>query len=396
MSTVSEIRLPHGGSVSTGLDMTLILTAVALLMIGLVMIISASIDIAAQRNGNPMHYGIRHGIFVMLGLVAGLMAYQVPVNWWQKSSWLLLGLALLMLAIVIIPGVGRTVNGSTRWISFGSINFQPSELAKLFLVAYLAAYLVRRNQEVQKSLWGFIKPLLVLAVAAMLLLAEPDFGATVVIGSAFVGMMFLSGAKIGRFIVLIAGCVGMMAILIYSSPYRLERLTAYVDPWKDQFGSGYQLTQSLIAFGRGELTGVGLGNSIQKQFYLPEAHTDFVLAILAEEFGLLGTLAVIALFTALVYRAFHIGYVAERLQNFYAAYLAYGIALLIGVQAFINMGVTMGLLPTKGLTLPLVSYGGSSLIVTCACIGLLVRIHRDSIGALSAPRVTKKAGATDD
>jgi cell division protein FtsW len=383
VSTVSEIRLPVLGPVRTGLDMTLILTTVALLLIGMVMIVSASIDVASARNGSPMHYGVRHGIFVLLGMLAGLMAYQIPVAWWQKSSWLLLGLSLLLLLIVILPGVGKTVNGSTRWISFGSMNFQPSELAKLFLVAYLAAYLVRREEEMRTSWWGFTKPLLVLGLVGLLLLAEPDFGAAVVIGSAFIGMMFLGGARIGRFLVLLVASAGAAAALIYSSPYRLSRLTSYIDPWRDQFGSGYQLTQSLIAFGRGEVAGVGLGNSIQKQFYLPEAHTDFVLAILAEEFGLIGTLAVIALFAVLVYRALAIGYIAERIGRCYAAYLAYGIALLIGVQAFINMGVTMGLLPTKGLTLPLVSYGGSSLIVTCASIGLLVRIHRDNIDTLA-------------
>lgn len=370
-------------STRNGFDMSLILSAVLLLLIGIVMIISASIDIASVENGNAMHYGIRHGIFVFLGVTAALITYQIPISWWQKSSWLLLGIAMFLLLLVLIPGVGKTVNGSTRWISFGSMNFQPSELAKLFLVAYLAAYLVRRRDEMLASWWGFTKPMLVLGVAGVLLLAEPDFGATVVIGSAFIGMMFLSGAKLGRFIVLLTAFGVIVVALVYSQPYRVERLTGYIDPWKDQYGAGYQLTQSLIAFGRGDVVGVGLGNSIQKQFYLPEAHTDFVFAILAEEFGLLGTLFVIGLFTMLVYRAFRIGFIAERLNQHYQAYLAYGIALLLGVQAFINMGVTMGLLPTKGLTLPLVSYGGSSLIVSCACIGLLVRIHRDNIAMLT-------------
>lgn len=370
-------------STRNGFDLSLILSAVMLLLIGIVMIISASIDIASVENGNAMHYGIRHGIFVLLGVIAALIVFQIPIEWWQKSSWLLLGIAMFLLLLVLIPGVGKTVNGSTRWISFGSMNFQPSELAKLFLVAYLAAYLVRRRDEMLASWWGFTKPMLVLGVAAILLLAEPDFGATVVIGSAFIGMMFLSGAKLGRFIVLLSAFIGIAVMLIHSQPYRLQRLTGYIDPWKDMYGSGYQLTQSLIAFGRGELAGVGLGNSIQKQFYLPEAHTDFVFAILAEEFGLLGTLFVIGLFAMLIYRAFRIGFIAERLNQHYQAYFAYGIALLLGVQAFINMGVTMGLLPTKGLTLPLVSYGGSSLIVSCACIGLLVRIHKDNIAMLT-------------
>jgi len=370
-------------STRNGFDLSLILSAVMLLLIGIVMIISASIDIASVENGNAMHYGIRHGIFVVLGVISALIAYQIPIDWWQKSSWLLLGIAMFLLLLVLIPGVGKTVNGSTRWISFGSLNFQPSELAKLFLVAYLAAYLVRRRDEMLASWWGFTKPMLVLGVAGLLLLAEPDFGATVVIGSAFIGMMFLSGAKLGRFIVLLTAFGTIAVALIHSQPYRMQRLTGYIDPWKDMYGSGYQLTQSLIAFGRGDVVGVGLGNSIQKQFYLPEAHTDFVFAILAEEFGLLGTLVVIGLFAMLIYRAFRIGFIAERLNQHYQAYFAYGIALLLGVQAFINMGVTMGLLPTKGLTLPLVSYGGSSLIVSCACIGLLVRIHKDNIAMVT-------------
>ena len=271
------------------------------------------------------------------------------------------------------------MNGSTRWISLGSINFQPSELAKLLLISYLAGYLVRRRDEVRSSWWGFAKPMLVMAVVAMLLLSEPDLGATVVIGSAFLGMIFLSGVKLGQFMVLISGCLVSVGLLIYSQPYRLKRLVGYTDPWADPYGTGYQVIQSLIAFGRGDWSGVGLGNSIQKQFYLPEAHTDFVFAILAEEFGLIGTLVVVSLFSVLVYRAIRIGYLAEKKQQLFSAYFAYGIGILLGVQSFINIGVNMGLLPTKGLTLPLVSYGGSSLVVSCMCIGVLLRIHRDVV-----------------
>lgn len=363
------------------MDHGLILSSLALLLIGLVMISSASVDVADVRNNNPFHYLIRHGVFVGMGLIAGLIAYQLPISWWQKSGWLLLSASLVMLLLVLI--VGKTVNGSTRWIGLGSINIQPSEVAKLFLVAYLAGYLVRRHGEVTSSWWGFMKPMLVLCAAAVLLLAEPDFGATVVIGCAFLGMIFLSGVKLGQFAVLIAGSIGMVVLLILSQPYRLKRLTGYTDPWADQFGAGYQLTQSLIAFGRGEWFGVGLGNSIQKQFYLPEAHTDFVFAIIAEEFGLIGSFVVVILFSVLVYRALAIGFMAERSGKLFEAFFAYGIALLIGIQAFINLGVNMGLLPTKGLTLPLVSYGGSSLIVSCVCIGVLARIYRDMSGEAS-------------
>jgi len=377
--------------ISSRFDSTLLMVTAMLLVIGLVMIASASIDIADVRNGNPFHYMIRHGIFVILGVIAGLMAYQLPSSWWQKMGWLALCISLLMLVVVLLPGIGKTVNGSTRWISLGSLNIQPSELTKLLLVSYLAGYLVRRREEVMTSWWGFAKPMIVLGVAAVLLLAEPDFGATVVIGAAFLGMIFLSGARLGQFIVLIIGCLCGAIGLVYSQPYRLQRFIGYTDPWADQFGSGYQLTQSLIAFGRGDWAGVGLGNSIQKQFYLPEAHTDFVFAILAEEFGLIGTLMVVGLFSVLVYRALRIGYLAEKKQQLFNAYFAYGIGILLGAQSFINMGVNMGLLPTKGLTLPLVSYGGSSLIVSCMCIGVLARIYRD----LDIPESVGDAGGSN-
>ncbi|WP_250656832.1 putative lipid II flippase FtsW [Alkalimarinus coralli] len=362
-------------SVGKGVDFWLLGSAGALLMIGLVMISSASIDIADIRNDNPFFYAMRHGSFLLLGLAAGFAVVNVPVQWWMKSGWLLLFVSLALLVLVLLPGVGRTVNGSTRWIGFGGLNLQVSELAKLFLIAYMAGYLDRRREEVMASWWGFLKPMLVMLMAAFLLLMEPDFGATVVIASAILGMIFLSGARIGQFSVLIVGCAISAVLLVVSQPYRLKRFTGYTDPWADQFGSGYQLSQALIAFGRGEWTGVGLGNSIQKLFYLPEAHTDFVFAILAEEFGLLGCVVVIALFSVLVFRALKIGVKAERANQRFAAYFAYGIALLIGGQALINMGVNTGLLPTKGLTLPLVSYGGSSLVVSCMCVGVLIRIN---------------------
>ena len=360
-----------------GIDKSMLAMAGTLLLIGFIMIASASIDVAEARNSNSFYYVIRHGIFIMLGLIAALFVYQLPTQWLHQSGWAALSLALFMLVLVLIPGIGREVNGSVRWISLGGLNLQPSELAKLLLVAYLAGYLVRRREEVVTSWWGFLKPMIVLMFAALLLLAEPDFGATVVIGSAFLGMIFLSGAKVGQFLLLIIGCLMSVVLLILSQPYRLKRLTGYTDPWADQYASGYQLTQSLIAFGRGDIAGVGLGNSIQKQFYLPEAHTDFVFAILAEEFGLIGTVLVILLFAVLVYRICKTGFIAEKKGQLFSAYLTYGIAILFGVQAFINMGVNMGLLPTKGLTLPLVSYGGSSLIVSCMCLGIIARVQKE-------------------
>jgi cell division protein FtsW len=377
-----------------GLDKLMLGASLILLLVGLIMISSASIDIANARNGSGFYYVFRHGIFISLGLVAALFVYQLPIQWWQQTGWLALSLALVMLLIVLIPGVGREVNGSVRWISFGGLNLQPSELAKLFLVAYLAGYLVRRREEVVSSWWGFLKPMIVLMVAALLLLAEPDFGATVVIGSAFLGMIFLSGAKVGQFLLLIGLCLISVVLLVISQPYRLKRLTGYTDPWADQYASGYQLTQSLIAFGRGDIAGVGLGNSIQKQFYLPEAHTDFVFAILAEEFGLIGTLLVISLFALLVYRICKTGFLAEKKQQLFSAYLTYGIAILFGVQAFINIGVNMGLLPTKGLTLPLVSYGGSSLIVSCMCLGIVAKVQKE-LAELSIETDTENRPASD-
>ena len=358
-----------------GFDFWLLGAAGSLLMIGLIMIASASIDIADVRNNNPLHYLLRHGSFLLVGMAAGFAVVNVPVQWWMKSGWLLLVISLGLLVLVLVPGVGRTVNGSTRWIGFGGLNLQVSELAKIFLIAYMAGYLDRRREEVMASWWGFLKPMIVMLIASFLLLMEPDFGATVVIASAVLGMIFLSGARVGQFSVLIVGCVISAVALVFSQPYRLKRLTGYTDPWADQFGTGYQLSQALIAFGRGEWTGVGLGNSVQKLFYLPEAHTDFVFAIFAEEFGVIGCVFVISLFAILVFRALKIGIEAERANQRFAAYFAYGIGLLLGGQALINMGVNVGLLPTKGLTLPLVSYGGSSLLVSCMCIGVLIRIN---------------------
>ena len=359
-------------------DKVLLIVSLGLLVIGLVMIASASIDVADVRNSNPFYYFSRHATFIVLGLLVGAAAYCVPINWWQQNAWFLLSASLFLLVLVILPGIGKTVNGSTRWIGLGSINVQPSEIAKLFLVAYLAGYLVRRHDEVRASWWGFTKPMLVLTVAAFLLLSEPDFGATVVIGAAFMGMIFLSGARLHQFGVLVVVCLIVLMLLVWSQPYRMERLVGYTDPWADQFGSGYQLTQSLIAFGRGEIFGVGLGNSLQKQFYLPEAHTDFVFAILAEEFGLIGSIAIVCLFSLLVFRAFKIARKAEKKDMLFHAYFSYGIAILLGVQASINLGVNMGLLPTKGLTLPLVSYGGSSLVVSIACIAILLRVNHET------------------
>lgn len=356
----------------------LVLSSAALLVMGVIMIASASMDMAADTMGNSYHYVIRQLIFVALGCLLALFAANVPLAWWERSGWLLLGIGLLVLVLVLTP-LGRTVNGSTRWIPFGLFNVQVSEIAKLCLIAYLAGYVVRRREELVNTWMGFIKPVAVLCLASILLVIEPDFGATVVLMAAALGMIFLSGVRLSRFLPLIGVCVSMAVVLVVTQPYRLKRVVSYLDPWKDQFDTGYQLTQSLIAFGRGDWAGVGLGNSVQKLFYLPEAHTDFIFAIVAEEFGLLGSLGVLILFTVLIMTGFVIARRAEKANMPFAACFSYGITLLIGLQASINMAVNTGLLPTKGLTLPLMSYGGSSLLVTCVCIGVLARVELERL-----------------
>ncbi|WP_417521628.1 putative lipid II flippase FtsW [Marinobacter sp.] len=356
----------------------LVITSVALLLIGVVMISSASMDMAIETLGNGYHYVIRQLLFAAMGCMLALVSVNVPVAWWERSGWLLLGIGFLALILVLTP-LGRTVNGSTRWIPFGLFNVQVSEVAKLCLIAYFAGYVVRRREALLGTWPGFLKPLGILVVASILLMFQPDFGATVVLVTAATGMIFLSGVRLGKFIPLVAAMAAAGVILVLTQPYRLKRVVSYLDPWKDQFDTGYQLTQSLIAFGRGEWGGVGLGNSIQKLFFLPEAHTDFIFAIIAEEFGLLGSLTVLGLFTVLVVTGFVIARRAEKADMPFGACFAYGITLLIGLQAGINMAVSTGLLPTKGLTLPLVSYGGSSLMVSCVCIGILARVEMERL-----------------
>lgn len=369
----------------------LVISASALLVMGVVMISSASMDMAAETLGNSYHYVVRQLIFAGLGLLAALVAVNVPVAWWQRSGFLLLLVALILLLLVLTP-LGRTVNGSTRWIPVGLFNIQVSEVAKLCLIAYLAGYLVRRHEELMNTWMGFIKPVVVLAFASFLLVVEPDFGATVVLMMAAMGMIFLSGVRLSRFLPLISLFVVLGVLLVVTQPYRIKRVVSYLDPWKDQFDTGYQLTQSLIAFGRGDWAGVGLGNSVQKLFFLPEAHTDFVFAIIAEEFGLLGSLLVLGLFTVLVVSGLVIARRADKAGMPFGACFCYGLVFLLGLQAVINMAVSTGLLPTKGLTLPLVSYGGSSLIVTSVTIGVIVRVELERLDRLRSEAVGQAAG----
>jgi cell division protein FtsW len=375
---VSDAKRIAGDQDVRGMDTALLVIAGLILAIGLVMVASASISLADKVTGNPFYYLTRQLMFFALGTAAGVTMYLLPLSWWQRSGYLLLMLAFALLVMVLVPGIGRRINGSIRWVALGSFHLQVSEVARLLIFVYLAGYIVRRGDELSSGLKGFVKPMLLIGAAGLLLLLEPDFGATLVLTTTAMAMLFLGGARLKDF-ALFAGIGALaFALLVFTSPYRLARLTGFLNPWQDPFDSGFQLTQSLIAIGRGQFFGVGLGESVQKLFYLPEAHTDFVFAVTAEEFGLFGSLLVIGLYLALTWRAVLLARRAAKREQLFGAYLAFGIGIWIGMQAFINVGVNMGVLPTKGLTLPLMSYGGSSLIVSCAAIGLLMRVDREA------------------
>ena len=361
---------------SDGFPIDPIVASIGLLLVifGFVMVGSASLEVGAKNYGDAFHLLSRHGFYIVLAGGAGVLAIAVPISSWQKYDAVFLGLALLLLVAVLVPGIGKEVNGSTRWIAIGPFSLQGSEFVKLFVLFYIAGYLVRRKEEVESSLSGFAKPLLVLTFIVLLLLGQPDFGASIVIISAAIGMIFLAGIPYRFFLPLVMLCVSAVALIATLQPYRLARLTTFADPWEDQFDSGYQLTQALIAFGRGEWSGLGLGNSIQKLFFLPEAHTDFLFSIIAEELGVLGAGLVIVLFACLVIRGLVIGQRAVAKELLFHGYLAFGIALILGIQAMVNLGVNLGVFPTKGLTLPFMSYGGNSLIVCCMMLGVLLRI----------------------
>ena len=375
-------------------DLPLVLAVFALLAFGLIMVGSASIAIADRELGQPFYYLIRQAIYICLGMGIATAIVWIPLYVWERFSALLLISGILLLVVVLVPGISQSINGSTRWLSLGVINLQPSEFVKLFVIVYLSGYLVRRGEEVRTRVWGFLKPMLLLTLIAILLLMEPDLGAAAVIFATALGMMFLGGVRLWQFAVLLMMVLSAVAVLTITSPYRLERVTAFLNPWADPFNSGFQLTQSLIAFGRGEWFGLGLGGSIQKLFYLPEAHTDFVFAVLAEETGLLGSITVVLLFSFIAWRAFKIANRAQHLGLHFAAYIAFGITLWLCMQAFINIGVNMGVLPTKGLTLPLMSYGGSSMLASCMAIALLLRVDIETrLSWLSFAGVKGERGA---
>jgi len=360
------------------LDIGLFLVVVALIGLGLVMVASSSIGVAEKTYHNPFHFIVRQSVYVAIGMALAFIMYELPLRLWETMGAFLLLLCFALLVLVLIPGVGKTVNGATRWVDLAVFDIQVSEIVKLLMVMYMAGYIVRHVEAIRSTLGGFLKPLAVVAALSGLLLIEPDFGASVVILLVTMGMMFLGGVRLVQFASLFAVAAGLFAIIAVATPYRLQRLTSFLDPWADPLHTGYQLTQALIAIGSGSWFGAGLGSSIQKLFYLPEAHNDFMFAILAEELGLVGVMTVLLLFVYAVWRAFAIGATAERSGHLFGAYIAFGIGLWVGIQAFVNIGVNMGILPTKGLTLPFMSAGGSSMIMMCAAMGLLLRVHRET------------------
>ncbi len=370
--------LTRRGRRAARLDNQLLAAVATLLGIGIVMVASSSMPTAERLGLGAFYFAFRQALYVLVGVVTGVIAVRVPLVWWQRSGFVCLVLALALLAVVVVPGVGKTVNGSTRWLNLGVFQLQASEFAKLLLFIYLSGYLVRHSKQLATTMVAFLKPLLVLAVAGVLLLLEPDFGATVVLIATAMTMILMGGVAVWRFASLLVAAVSILALVAVSSSYRMDRLTAFMNPWEDPFDTGFQLTQSLIAIGRGEWFGVGLGASVQKLFYLPEAHTDFVFAVLAEELGLVGVAVVLCLFALVVWRSYRIAVTAMRNGNAFAGYLAYGIGTWIALQTLINIGVNTGLLPTKGLTLPFLSYGGSSILVICTAVGILLRIDHET------------------
>jgi len=370
--------LQHHRNTTAMYDKYFIFSVIALLIIGLIMITSASVSISERQYHQPFHYFYNQSMHIVLGILLLLIILRIKTKLWHNLSKLMLICGIFLLLAVLIPGIGHQVNGSMRWLGVGPIKLQVSEFIKLAFVIYLATYLSKRNHEIRANAAEFLKPIIILGVISALLLKEPNFGTAVVITITTISMLYLSGVRLWQFAVLLIIATISIGILAFSSHYRMLRLIAFLNPWAHQFNSGYQLTQSLIAFGRGGIFGVGLGDSIQKLFYLPEAHTDFLFAVLAEELGLIGTLTVIGLYTLMFVRILMIGRRAQLAKMHFAGYTAYGFAIWMGTQAMINIGVNSGLLPTKGLTLPLMSYGGSSLLITFVVIAILLRIDYET------------------
>lgn len=373
------------------LDPVMLLIVGTLLFGGFVVLTSASITVSDNIAGQPFFYIERQLIAALLGAIAAFACLLVPMRVWQTLSPVMVLAGIALLFVVLIPGLGYEVNGAKRWLRVGIMNLQVSEPARLCVLIYLAGYVVRQQKALRERFVGFLRPMLVLSLCCVLLLQQPDFGAAIVLLATALVILFVGGARIRDFILFFSLALVAMTALALTSAYRLKRLTGFLDPWADPYDSGFQLTQSLIAVGRGEWFGVGLGESVQKLFYLPEAHTDFVFAVYAEEFGLIGSVFLIGLFLAFLWRVFKLALRAAAAERFFEAYLSIGIGTWLGLQAFINIGVNMGILPTKGLTLPLISYGRSSLIITMAAIGMLMRIHHElSVDAKPVNRKRRK------
>jgi cell division protein FtsW len=378
-------------------DSVTVALVLAILLLGLVMVTSASISIASLNGGQSFFFLERQLVLTLIGMAGAALVFCVRTDHLERISMPLLIVAFALLFVVLLPGLGHAVNGSRRWLRIAGFNFQASELARVLILIYLASYAVRREEELRTTFTGIAKPLGLIACAGALLLAEPDLGAATVLFAAGFGLMFLAGARLRYVIAMTLVAAAVFAVLALSSSYRLRRLTAFMNPWADPYNSGFQLTQSLIAIGRGQWFGVGLGSSVQKLFYLPEAHTDFLFAVLAEELGLVGVLVTLGLFLALVWRSLYIARLASDAGLKFPAYLAAGFGLWLGIQTFINVGVNMGVLPTKGLTLPLMSYGRSSLVVTLTWIGLVLRVHHEAVGQLrGSATVRASSGDGDD
>lgn len=359
-------------------DRTLLWFSLGLAMVGFIMVTSASMPVAQRYTGDPFFFAKRDAIYMALAFGAALITLRFPMAMWQRYSPIILMLAIAMLLVVLVPGIGSSVNGASRWISLGLINIQPAEASKLALFFYLASYLVRKVDEVRNNFWGFCKPMGVMVILSVLLLAQPDLGSVVVLFVTTLGMLFLAGAKLWQFLAIIGSGVFAVALLVIAEPYRLRRVTSFWDPWADPFGAGYQLTQSLMAFGRGEFLGQGLGNSVQKLEYLPEAHTDFIFAIIGEELGYFGVVLVLLMVFFVAFRAMQIGRRALKAGQRFSGFLACEIGVWFSFQTLVNVGAAAGILPTKGLTLPLISYGGSSLLVMSTAIVLLLRIDYET------------------
>ncbi|MCX7089265.1 MAG: putative lipid II flippase FtsW [Methylococcales bacterium] len=365
-------------------DNVLLVVCVSLLLIGFVMVTSASLHLGTKITGSMSHYPIRQLIHIGLGLFFAGLTLTVPMQRWEQINSTLFIASLALLLIVLVPGLGVKVNGSVRWLSIAGLRIQVSEVTKACAVIYMAGYITRHYKNIQQSAFGVFKPLLLFMVASVLLLMEPDFGSAVVILIIAMGTLFLAGARLGQFAILLSLVTAAAAFLVYFSPYRLVRVTSFIDPWADPLNKGFQLVQALISFGRGEWLGVGLGSGVQKLFYLPEAHTDFLFSVIAEELGLLGVVTVISLFSVLIWRAFFIAGLAEQAGQKFSAYIAYGLGIWFGFQTFVNIGVNMGILPTKGLTLPLMSYGGGSMIVMCVAMALLFRVYAEAVEVIAS------------